>query len=124
MTKLILSGESYAIIGACMYAHNQLGSGFKEAVYQEAIEREFTSRNIDFIRHKKLKIKYNDVDLSKYFIADFLCYNQIVLEIKAVEYLIKEHEKQLINYLKATNYKLGLLINFGRPSLQFKRFVY
>lgn len=124
MTDLILKDESYAIIGACMYAHNQLGSGFKEAVYQEAIEREFTNRNIDFIRHKKLKIKYEDLDLSKYFIADFLCYNQIVLEIKAVDYLIKEHEKQLINYLKATNYKLGLLINFGQPSIQFKRFVY
>jgi GxxExxY protein len=124
MSNLILKDESYAIIGACMHVHSILGSGFKEAVYQEALEKELTSRCIDHVRHKRLKLFYDGLELSKYFIADFLCYNKIVLEIKAVEYIIKEHEKQLLNYLKATNFQLGLLINFGQTSLQFKRFIY
>ncbi len=107
-----------------MRVHNELGSGFRENVYQEALQKEFIDRKIPHLRHQKLEIKYKDLTLTKYYIADFLCYNKIILEIKAAEYIIKEHEKQLLNYLKATDNKLGLLINFGQPSLYFKRFVY
>ena len=106
MSDFPLKDESYAIIGACMKVHTELGSGFKEAVYQEALEKEFTLRNIDFVRHKRLKLHYNGIQLSKYYVADFLCYGQIVLEVKA------------------TNYDIGLLINFGQPSLQVRRFIH
>lgn len=124
MSDFLLKDESYAIIGACMKVHNELGSGFKEAVYQEALEKEFELRHIDFVRQKRLKLHYKGVQMSKYYIADFLCYNQIVVEVKAVDYLVNEFKKQLLNYLKATNYKIGLLINFGQPSLEVRRFIY
>ena len=123
MAHIILKEESYAIIGACMKVHNEMGHGFRESVYQECLGKEFRERNIDFARQKRLKLNYKGENLDKYFVADFLCYNSIVLEIKAAEYLIRDYEIQLLNYLKATNYKLGLLINFGQSSLRFKRIV-
>jgi len=123
MSDIIYKDESYVIIGACMEVHNSLGSGFKEAVYQEALEIEFEQRGIKYVRQKRLKLFYNEIPLSKYYIADFVCFDEIILEIKATGYIIKEHEKQLLNYLKSTKLKLGLLINFGETSIKFRRYI-
>ena len=123
MTDYILKDKTYAIIGACIKVHNTLGSGFVESVYQEALEKEFVARNIDFIRQKRLNLFYDGQLMTKYFIADFLCFKEIVLEIKAVDYIINEHQRQLLNYLKASRLPLGLLVNFGQTSLQIKRLI-
>ena len=123
MTEILFKNESYAIIGACMKVHAELGAGFLEAVYQEALEKEFTKRNIPFQRQSKLSIFFNGEKLSKYYIADFLCYNSIVLELKATSCLVESNYKQLQNSLKASNQRLGILINFGTPSLTYKRIV-
>jgi GxxExxY protein len=121
MADIIYKDESYAIIGACMKVHAELGSGFLEAVYQEALEKEFTKRNIPYKRQQKLTITYEGDTLSKYYIADFFCFDKIILEIKAANFFSDSHYKQLQNYVKATKMKLGLLVNFGTPSLTYKR---
>ena len=96
-----------------MKVHRTLGSGFLEAVYQEALEIEFNRLNIPYEREKELSITYNGLELKQTYKADFLCYNKIIVELKAVTCLDNVHRAQTINYLKATNFKLGLLINFG-----------
>ena len=121
MSSIILKEESYEIIGACMEVHRELGCGFLEAVYQRALEEEFKLRKISFEREKKLNILYKGIDLEKVYIADFICNNKIILELKALSELNNEHTSQLINYLKATNLQLGILINFGKESLEYKR---
>ena len=117
----ILSDESFAIIGACMAVHRELGCGFLEAIYQEALEVEFKLRKIPFVREMKLQVYYKNEVLKKCYYADFICYGDIILELKATSGLEAVHEAQLINYLNATNHRVGLLINFGQPSLQQKR---
>ena len=121
MSKIILKEESYNIIGAAMSVHRELGCGFLEAIYQEALEYELKLAKIQYIREKQLKIRYRNIELSKYYIADFICYSKIILELKALSELTTDHEAQLINYLKATNLPLGILINFGQSSLEYKR---
>jgi len=121
VTDILFKNESYAIIGACMKVHTELGAGFLEAVYQEALEREFTKRNIPFERQKKLSIFFDGQRLNKYYIADFICFDSIILELKVTQGFYESQFKQLQNYLKATNKKLGILINFGATSLQYKR---
>ena len=106
-----------------MVVHQKLGSGFYEAVYQEALEIELTRNNIPFISNVKLNIQYDNLKLMKYYRADIICYNSIILELKASTVMVKEQERQLLNYLKATNYRLGILINFGQPSLIYKRLI-
>ena len=106
-----------------MSVFNYLGSGFLEAVYQDALEIEFIKRNIPFEREKKLPIIYEGQTLQHHYIADFFCYNNIIVETKAVKTLAEEHYAQVINYLKITNKQLGLLINFGSSSLQHKRII-
>ena len=123
MTELIYKKEAYDIISCAMEVHRELGPGFSEAVYQEALEIEFKLRNIDFYREKELNVFYKGIQLEKKFIADFICYDKIVVELKALSDLTGEHESQVINYLKATKHKLGILINFGAPSLEFKRLI-
>jgi len=123
MGKLFFEEETYRIIGTCMKVHQSLGSGFLESVYQEALEKEFAKDGIENIRHKKLNINYNGVKLKKYFIADFVCYGKIIIELKASSFIHKDSEAQLLNYLKATNYEVGLLINFGQRSLIWKRLI-
>ena len=123
MTELIYEEESYRIIGACIEVHKELGSGFLEPVYQEALAVEFSKNKIPFEREKELNIFYKGIKLSKNYKADFICFNEIILEIKALSQLTSEHEAQILNYLKATHLKLGLLINFGQKSLKYKRFV-
>lgn len=121
--KLLYKEEAFDIIGACMEVHKELGSGFLEAVYHEALLLELENRNIPFKSNVKLKVSFKGKELQKVYFADIVCYNKIILELKAINGLIPEHESQVINYLKATNYKLGLLINFGTKSLQYKRLI-
>ena len=123
MVELIYKEEAYAIIGACMEVHGQLGMGFLEPVYQEALEREFVEREIPYRREAELTIQYKGKPLNKRYAVDFICYDKIIVELKAGKALLPEHEAQLYNYLKATGYQLGLLINFGEPSLIHKRIV-
>ena len=121
--NIIYKDESYKIIGACMEVHNNLGCGFLEAVYQEALEIEFEQRKIPFEREKSLKIMYKGIVLKKEYVADFICYNKIIIETKAATELKSDHIAQTLNYLKITGYKLGLLVNFGATSLKYKRIV-
>jgi GxxExxY protein len=124
MVDLLLKEEVYRIIGACMEVHKQLGNGFLEAVYQEALEEEFKIQGIPYVREKQLKIEYKGKVLKKFYIADFVCFENIVVELKALSSLTNEHEAQVLNYLKTTGNKVGVLVNFGTSSLQYKRFVY
>ena len=123
INERILSDESYNIIGACMTVHRELGSGFLEAIYQEALAKELTLKDIPFIREQELQVLYKGEILNKRYIADFVCYGEIIVELKALSSLEPVHEAQLINYLKATNAKIGLLVNFGQISLQQKRVI-
>ena len=121
--NLVYKEEVYDIVGAAMEVHRVLGNGFLEAVYHEALAVELTERGIPFEREKDILIYYKKVLLKKSYKADFVCYNKIILELKALSSLTGEHESQLLNYLKATGFKVGLLINFGQKSLIYKRFV-
>jgi GxxExxY protein len=120
---LLYKEESYKIIGAAMEVHRELGKGFLESVYQEAIEIELTALQIPFRKEVPLNIKYKNINLSKYFVADFVCFEKIILELKSIPDLSIEHISQVFNYLRATGMKLGILINFGAKSLQYKRIV-
>ncbi|MCF7885890.1 MAG: GxxExxY protein [Candidatus Marinimicrobia bacterium] len=122
---LIYEQESYKIIGACFEVYNEMGCGFLESVYHECLEMEFEKRSIPFNSREKLKLNYKGITLEKKFEADFVCYNKIIVEVKALEELISQNEAQLLNYLNATNNKLGLLVNFGHhPKLEYKRIVF
>ncbi len=124
MTELILKDEVYAIIGAAIEVHKELGPGFLEAVYQEAMEIESDDQKIPFESQKKLKVFYKKRQLRKDYEADLVCFGQIVVELKALDKLTGKEEAQLINYLKATKMKVGLLINFGsHGKLEWQRFV-
>jgi GxxExxY protein len=123
--KLIYADETYSIIGCAFEVYNQLGTGFLEPVYQEALEIELNSRSIPFVSQVKLPIKYKEQILKKEYISDLICYDSIIVELKAISRLSSIEDAQLINYLKATGYKLGLLINFGHPGkLDWKRLIY
>ena len=116
--------RTYKIIGAAMEVHKELGHGFLEAVYQEALRREFTDQEIPFKSQPTIQISYKGQPLDKTYQPDFVCYEGIIVEIKALAELTGIEEAQLINYLKATGLKVGLLINFGSKSLEYKRLVY
>ena len=118
---LLHKTESFKIIGAAMEVHKTLGCGFVEPVYQEALAIEMTKRNIPFEREKILDINYKGNKLSKTFRADFICYNKIILELKAVSDFTDEHYAQIYSYLKASKMDLGILINFGKASLEYQR---
>jgi GxxExxY protein len=122
-SKILFKDESYAIIGACMKVHRALGPGFLEAVYEEVVEKEFIVQNIPYKRQVKLDLYYEGVQLSKHYRADFVCYDSIIVELKAVAQIPTVFYAQLQNYLKCTNMELGMLINFGTPSLTYKRIV-
>jgi GxxExxY protein len=115
--------ETYKIIGAAMEVHKALGCGFLEPVYQEALEKEFVLQELPFAREVALPIYYKNQLLQKTYIVDFICFEKIIVELKALSGLSKENYAQVLNYLKATNYKLGLLINFGKQSLEYKRII-
>ena len=122
--ELIFKEEVYAIIGATMDVHRELGSGFLESVYQEATEIELASRKIPSEEQKAIKIVYKGEMLKKEFVADLICFEKIIVELKAQDSLSGREEAQVLNYLKATGIKLGLVINFGsHPKLEWKRLV-
>lgn len=122
--ELIFKEEVYKIIGAAMEVYNALGAGFLEAVYQEALTIEFESQLIPFKTQVELPIYYKNKPLKKLYVADFIVWDKIIVEIKAQENLTKVDEAQLLNYLKASKIKLGLLINFGnKKKLEWKRII-
>ena len=123
MPNLLFKDEVYAIIGAAMEVHNELKDGFLEPVYQEALEIELTKRAIPFSPQQEIPIKYKDQLLKKTYVADFVAFEKIIVEIKALDHLSGREEAQLLNYLKASGMELGLLINFGARKLEWKRMV-
>lgn len=115
--------QTYAIIGAAFEVHNQLGSGFLEVVYQEALAQEFNLRGIPYNREQPIPITYKGELLATVYRADFVCFNEILVELKALKTLSVFEETQVIHYLKATGLKRALLLNFGTPKLFHRRFV-
>jgi GxxExxY protein len=121
---LIYREEVYAIVGTCFEVYNEMGSGFLEDVYQESLERELESRSIPFEAKPKLPIYYKGKLLTKKYEPDFVLHSKIIMEIKAVKALTDEHRAQVHNYLKASNFKVGLLVNFGKHGeLEYERIV-
>ena len=116
--------ETYAVIGAAMTVHRELGCGFLEAVYQDALEKEFQHLSIPCAREVKLPVFYRGEQLKSYYQADFICFNSVIVELKALQRLSGTEEAQVINYLKASNLHRALLLNFGTKSLQHKRLVF
>jgi len=120
---ILYKDECYKIIGACMNVHKELGPGFLEAVYQESLAFEFFEQGIPFEKEKDIRIFYKDKLLDKYYKADFLCFEKIIVELIALSELSNDHISQLLNYLKATKLRVGLLVNFGSSSLIYKRLI-
>ena len=124
MTKLLFADETYKILGACFEVYKRMGCGFLEPVYQECLEIEFNLQEIPFTAQKELILEYRGKRLKHTYKPDFICFEKIVVEIKAVSNLIDEHRAQLLNYLHAPGYKVGLLINFGHhPKIEHERFI-
>ena len=115
--------RTYAIIGAAMEVHRCLGPGFLEKVYQEALAIELSDRGVPFERERMLPIEYKGKVLQAKYFADFICFEQVIVECKAISGLTGADDSQAINYLKATGFSVALLLNFGTPSLQYKRLV-
>ena len=123
MNDLIHKEESYRIIGICMEVHRQLGRGFDEILYKDALQYEFSTVDIDFEREREFEVQYKSIILPHLFYADFVVFGKIILEVKAVQALTSSHVKQTMNYLAASGLKLGLLVNFGEDSLTYRRVV-
>ena len=121
---LLFEEESYAILGACFEVYKEQGCGFVEPVYHECLEIELKLRGIPFLSQKELILTYKGFPLDQRYKPDFICYDKIILEIKAVSHLTDEHRAQVHNYLKSTGHRLGLLVNFGHyPKLEYERIV-
>ena len=122
MEKIIYKEECYKVQGAIFEVYREMGCGFLEAVYQECLQKELRKQNIPFVSQPELNLCYKGEKLNQTYKPDFICYNKIILELKAVKQTAPEHKAQLINYLKATNMKLGLLVNFGaHPKVEIIR---
>ena len=119
--EIVFREESYRIIGSCLVVFNKLGSGFLESVYQEALEIQFKQDKIPFLKEKKLRIQFDDIQLDKFFKADYVCFDSIIVELKATPFIHKNDLTQVLNYLRATDMRLGILVNFGEKSLTYKR---
>ena len=124
MSDIILKDESYKIIGACMEVHRELGFGFKEIIYKDALEIEFKSLEIPYQREKLYKIEYKGKILPRKYPADFVIYDSIILEVKAMPMIINNFVLQTRNYLKASGITLGIIANFGESSFKSKRVVF
>lgn len=123
MEQFYYKEESYAIRGAVFAVHKELGCGFLERVYQDALEYEFKERGIPYEREKEIHIKYKGKPLGEPYRADFVCYGKIIIELKALAALENVHRAQVVNYLKATGMKLGLLVNFGEEWANVERII-
>ena len=123
MTDLLYKDESYRIIGKCFEVHNNLGAGFLEIVYKDALEYEFNRANIPFSREIRYDVSYKDIILPHKFQADFVVYDKIILEVKAISGIADEFIAQALNYLKVSRNKLALIVNFGELKLNYKRIV-
>ena len=122
--ELLFKKEVYRIMGACFEVYKELQCGLYEPIYQEALELEFISRRIPYEREVPLLVYYKGQELRKKYIADFVCYDNIILELKAVDFMTSEHESQLLNYLHITKFSLGILANFGHAKqLEWKRYI-
>jgi GxxExxY protein len=121
--SFLYKNETFKIIGLCMEVHKNLGPGFLEIVYKEALFHEFKTHNIEFDREKEIKVEYKGTTLDHAFYADFVINNKIILELKSVKNIDEVHIAQTINYLKTSKLKVGLLVNFGEKSLFYKRLV-
>lgn len=120
----LYSDETYRIRGAIYEVYREIGCGFLEAVYQECLEKEFTRQGIPFDSQRVIDIEYKGEILDQKYIPDFICYDKIIVEIKAVKELVNQHQAQVINYLKVSEMELGLLVNFGTyPKVNIKRFI-
>ena len=122
-TGLLFQEESYQVIGACIAVHKKLGHGFECSVYEEALQKEFIKNDISFTRYKSLPMYYEGDVLENQFIADFVCYDKILLDIRCVSHLNQEAQQQVVNYLKTTQMQLALLLNFNESSLVWKRLI-
>ena len=123
MPEYLYENESYKIIGVLYEVHKNLGKGFSEIVYKDALEYEFNKNNIPFEREKEYKVNYKDTVLKHKFYADFVVFDNIILEIKTVECFNASHYNQWLNYLKISGYKLAILANFNLISLEYKRII-
>jgi len=122
--ELLYKDESYAVIGACFAVYKEKGRGFLEPVYHECLEIEFESQRIPFVAKPPQTLRYRDRTLVQTFTPDFICYDKIIVEIKAVSVLADEHRAQLLNYLGGTGCELGLLVNFGHyPKMEYERLI-
>jgi GxxExxY protein len=123
MEVFYLKDETYKIIELCMEVHKILGKGHSEVVYKDALEYEFKLNSIPFEREKMYEIEYKDIVLPRKYVADFVVYNEIIFEVKAISQLTNSDIKQTLNYLASSKNKLGLLANFGEDSLKYKRII-
>ena len=124
MTELLYRAETFVLIGACYEVYNHMGFGFVEAVYQECLEIEFRQRRVPVLVQPLIELHYKDARLEQTYRPDFTCYEKIVLEIKSVSEITDQHRSQVHNYLKATRFRLGLLMNFGaHPKLDYERII-
>lgn len=124
MTTMVYKDESYSIVGACFEVYKVKGNGFLEGVYQECLAMELEARHVPFSAKPWLKLDYKGRPLTQGYQPDFVCFDKIIVEIKAVKCLVDEHRAQVINYLKATKLQLGLLVNFGHyPRIECERYV-
>lgn len=122
--KILFKNECYVIQGAIFDVYREMGSGFLESVYQECLEVEFNRRGVPFLAQPELRIAFKGTHLKQTYKPDFVCYDKIIIELKAVKNIAPEHEAQLLNYLKVTGMNLGLLVNFGsHPKAIIRRFV-
>jgi GxxExxY protein len=123
MDDLYLKEEAYKIIGICMEVHTILGKGHSEIIYGDALEYEFKKNKIPYNREMKFNITYKEIILPHHYFSDFVIFDEIILEIKAIQQLSSSEIKQTLNYLAASKNKLGLLVNFGEDSLKYKRII-
>lgn len=123
MSEFIYKEEGYKIIGCFYNVYNTLGNGFLESVYMEALTKEFEKNKIPYKAEEKIEVFYNEEKLKKFFKADFLCYDDIIVEIKAEKFLSVASKNQVLNYLKASNHKVAYLVNFGGDKIYIKRFI-
>lgn len=122
--NIVYKEESYAIMGAAFEVYREMGCGFLEAVYQECLQLEFASQQLPFKAQRALELRFKGRSLQQKYVPDFICYDKIIVELKAVSELTRAHHAQVHNYLKATGYRLGILLNFGHhPKIELERIV-